>query len=712
MVTQLPLKFTDAESRYYTGEKELLAVIHALTVWRCYVDGSQLWIYSDHEPLKYLRTKNNLTPRQVRWSQFLERFDYNWEHREGRLNAADPLSRIQHGSITGSGVGSLTGKDIATDTVLEHLAALATVLSPESMIAALKEASAAVRRSTRGHKPQVLHSCDTPPDSPKRQRKRKAADAVEQTDTAEQSDAAELSDTVIGKESAVHESDAVMPSMRDKLQAAYKACADMPKLVASYGLTQRQHLWYKQGQIFVPDVGALRQECMSEHHDTPYAGHKGVTKTLDSIRRMYYWPGMATDVRRFVTTCSACQRNKVQGKKPIGLLQPLPVPKGPWEQVTMDFITGLPCTDAGYDAVLVFCDKFSKMVHFAACNTETDAFETAKLFRDRVFALHGMPESIVSDRDARFTGHFWKGLMKLLGVTHKLSTAFHPQTDGQTERVNRVLEEYLRHFVNPGHNDWDGYLALAEFAYNNSMSEATGYTPFFLNYGRHPRLPSEFKPMEEMPAADEFAAKIAEAVQLAKDRMTQAQQRAKKLADPARREKQFAAGDMVLLSSKNIALKTPGSNKLLPKYIGPFKVLQALGPVTYRLELPSSMKCHNVFHVSQLLEYKTDGREQAPPPALDFDDGEGGTWLEIETVLGHRTVKRGSREVRQYLVRWKGYGPEHDEWRDEAGVTEVATDEYWARVGHDAAPLNQSRRSRSVGRGSGRGRGRRGRGRR
>jgi hypothetical protein len=202
---------------------------------------------------------------------------------------------------------------------------------------------------------------------------------------------------------------------------------------------------------------------MAEHHDTPYAGHKGVAKTLDSIQRMYYWPGMASDVRRFATTCASCQRNEVQGKKPIGMLQPLEIPTTPWQQVTIDFITGLPCTAAGYDAVLVFCDKLTKMIHLAACTKETDAFETAKLFRDRVFAVHGMPESIISDRDARFTGHFWKALMKVLGVNHKLSTAFHPQTDGQTEQVNRVLEEYLRHFVAPDQADWDGFLSLAEF---------------------------------------------------------------------------------------------------------------------------------------------------------------------------------------------------------------------------------------------------------
>jgi hypothetical protein len=498
--------------------------------------------------------------------------------------------------------------------------------------------------------------------------------------------------------------------LKQALLTAYADIAkEMPKLATRYALTHKDGLWYHKVQIFVPP--SLRERCMSELHDTPFSGHKGVWKTMDSVQRMYFWPGLTADVKRFVGTCSSCQRNKVQNKKPIGPLQPLEVPKERWEQVTMDFITGLPCTAAGYDAILVFCDRLTKMVHFAACTKDTDAPATARLFRDRVFAIHGMPTVIISDRDTRFTGAFWQELMTLLGVKHKMSTAFHPQTDGQTERVNRVLAEYLRHYVNDGHDDWDGLLPMAEFAYNNSLHEAVGETPFYLNYGRHPRLPTDVRDTTDnrVPSATEFASGVADAVAAAKDKLEQARQRAKRSADPARREKQFAAGERVLLSSKNIALKTPGSNKLLPKYVGPFKILDVLGPVTYRLELPSGMKCHNVFHVSQLLEYKTDGRTQAPPPPLDFDDGEGGTWLEIDTILSHRAVKLGTREVTQYLVKWKGYGPEHNEWRDEASVTEVATAEYWSKLGgRNVEPprLVHARRGRGRGRSRGRGRGR------
>jgi transposase InsO family protein len=232
--------------------------------------------------------------------------------------------------------------------------------------------------------------------------------------------------------------------MREALIAAYKEKGEkLAEEVARYSLRQTDDgLYCRQQHVYVP-TPSLRRRCLQEIHDAPYSGHKGVNKTLAAVQRLYWWPGMKAAVTNYVTTCASCQRNKVQGKKPIGLLQPLEVPAAQWAEVTMDFITGLPCTAAGHDAIMVFCDRLTKMVHFAACTTTIDAAGAAKLFRDRVVAAHGLPVSIISDRDARFTSDFWKALVGLLGIQHKMSSAFHPQTDGQTERVNRVLEEYL-----------------------------------------------------------------------------------------------------------------------------------------------------------------------------------------------------------------------------------------------------------------------------
>ena len=653
-------KLTPAECNYHTTEKELLAVMHALIVWRCYLDGARFTIFCDHEPLKYLRSKATLSPRQVRWSQYLERFHYEWEYRPGRLNAADPLSRVSHASVGGSGTGSLTGREQASETVLELLAAVST-------------------RTQRAPKRPY-----SPPQSPKRRRR-----------AANTAPAAAINKGSTSKVLPVTEQ--LAASMRDDLVAAYKEIGDkLTAIVARYGLRQTDDgMWCHQQHVYVPSA-VLQQRCIQESHDAPYAGHKGVTKTLAAVQRLYWWPGMRAAVQNYVTTCTSCQRNKVMGKKPIGLLQPLEVPAAPWAEVTMDFVTGLPCTVAGHDAVMVMCDRLTKMVHFAACTKTVDATGAARLFRDHVFAAHGLPVSIISDRDARFTSEFWSSLMHLLGVKHKLSTAFHPQTDGQTERVNRVLEEYLRHYVNPSQDDWDEYLSLAEFAYNNSVHEATGATPFFLNFGLHPRLPGAVRTqLQPVPTAvADFARHMTEIIGKAKERLEKARQRSAAVANPKRRLETFTVGAEVLLSARNIALKTPGSNKLLPKFVGPFVVTEVLSPVTYRLELPTNMKCHDVFHASLLIPYRTDGREQPQPPPLEFDDGEDGQWYEIDLILSHRKVRLGSKVLTQYLVKWTGYGDEWNEWRDAVGVTAAATEDYWARVGGRSAEPPHKRKTR------------------
>jgi transposase InsO family protein len=650
-------KLTAAQQNYHTTEKELLAVIHALTVWRCYLDGARFTVISDHEPLKYLRSKAALAPRQVRWSQFLERFDYDWQYRPGRINAADPLSRVLHAPQGGSEVGVSPVDASPEHFLLEYLNA--TAVGERRSVRLREKAQRPAQQRAAGGDPAELHE-PLPAAA-------QSVPAVEHEMQAE---------PVSGQVAA--------GPMRDAILAGYQTAGteEMTRLAARHALRlTADGLWCRQQHVFVP-TAETQQMCIAELHDTPYSGHKGVTKTLAAVQRLYWWPGMKQAVMRYVTTCASCQRNKVQGKKPIGMLQPLEVPAAPWAEVTMDFVTGLPCTAAGHDAIMVFCDRLTKMVHFAACTKTTDAAEAAKLFRDRVFAAHGLPVSIVSDRDSRFNSEFWSTLMDLLGVKHKMSTAFHPQTDGQTERVNRVLEEYLRHYVSPNQDDWDEWLALAEFAYNNSVHEATGHSPFLLNYGIHPRLPGAVRTQSApVPAVAEFTAKMQEIIGRAKERIAAARQRAKRVADPSRRHALFAVGDRVLLSARNIALKTPGVNKLLPKYLGPFTVTEVISPVTYRLDLPPSMRCHNVFHAGLLLEYKSDGREQPPPPPLEFDDGEGGEWFEIDSILAHREVRvRGNRTVTQYLVRWKGYGPELDEWRDEEGVTETAVAEYRARL--------------------------------
>src|SRR5690606_21533840 len=221
-------------------------------------------------------------------------------------------------------------------------------------------------------------------------------------------------------------------------------------------------------------------------HDSKLAGHFGQHKTLELIRRNFYWPKMEEMVEHYVSTCDNCQRNKTTRHKRFGLLHPLETPYAPWDSISMDFIVQLP-QSAGHTQIWVVVDRFTKMARFIALPTKCKAPDLAKLFLKEIFRFHGLPLDIVSDRDSRFTSNFWKELMDLLEIKRNMSTAFHPQSDGQTERVNQTLEAYLRAFANYEQSNWSSLLHVAEFAYNNSESSATKMTPFYANFGFHPR---------------------------------------------------------------------------------------------------------------------------------------------------------------------------------------------------------------------------------
>ncbi|KAL3153599.1 hypothetical protein ABBQ32_14155 [Trebouxia sp. C0010 RCD-2024] len=273
-------------------------------------------------------------------------------------------------------------------------------------------------------------------------------------------------------------------------------------------LTFADGVWSKDNLVVVPDVDDLRQRCLSLHHDTPFAGHLGHDRTVQLVQQCFWWPGLDGDVRRYVSTCDHCQRNKSSNEKPAGLLQPLPVPEFRWQRVTVDFIQDLPETKAGHTAVAVFVDRLSKMVHFAPAWNNMGAEEFAQILMTNIFRLHGVPVFLVSDRDKLLTSKFFARVSELLGVEQRMSTASHPQTDGQTERANKTLEDMLRHFVNPAQTDWDVKLACCEFAVNIAWNRATGSTPFFLNYGDHPRTPVNVDVVTPLPAANAFVGRV------------------------------------------------------------------------------------------------------------------------------------------------------------------------------------------------------------
>jgi hypothetical protein len=293
--------------------------------------------------------------------------------------------------------------------------------------------------------------------------------------------------------------------------------------------------WMKGDKVVIPRP--LVREAISAHHDALQAGHFGQTKTQELVFRDFWWPSMKEDVIDYVRNCPSCQRSKSSTQKPYGQLQPLPIPDDRWEVVSLDFITGLPRTPSGHDAIIVFVDKLTKRVLLAATTKTCTAARAAKLFIQHVECKQGTPRVLISDRDSRFTSEYWRALHKHLGVTLAFSSAYHPQSDGQTERANKVIGEVFRD-LSAGVPAWDDLLPSVEFSINNSKSASTKETPFFLNYGCHPRthirnqLPDGFRAIPPLKKAqfrdrDEALARV-------KLLLVQAQARQKSYSDQHR----------------------------------------------------------------------------------------------------------------------------------------------------------------------------------
>jgi len=247
----------------------------------------------------------------------------------------------------------------------------------------------------------------------------------------------------------------------------------------------------------------MRENIIREKHSGGLAGHFGIDKTLEQLSHFYFWPRMRRDVQRFVVKCKVCQLAKGHSQN-TGLYTPLPIPGRPWDSVSLDFVLGLPKTQKGYELVMVVVDRFSKMAHFVPCRKTSDATYVAHLFFNEIVRLHGLPTTILSDRDVKFTGHFWRTLWKKMNTQLSYSSAYHPQTDGQTEVVNRSLGNLLRNLVRENSRMWDRVLAQAEFAYNDLSNRSTGLSPFQILYGMHPRGVHELRDpgLQERRSAD------------------------------------------------------------------------------------------------------------------------------------------------------------------------------------------------------------------
>jgi len=342
-------------------------------------------------------------------------------------------------------------------------------------------------------------------------------------------------------------------------------------------------LMLKEEKVYVPKDEELRMEIIWLHHDMPAARHGGRWKTVELVTRNYWWPGVTRDVGRYVEGCDLCQRMKNRTKEPAGKLKLSEVPQKTWSHLTVDFITKLPVV-AGKDAVLVVCDRLSKMAHFVATTEGTSAEGLARLFRDNVWKLHGLPESVVSDRGPQFAVELMRELNRMLGIKTKLSMAFHPQTDGQTERMNQELEQYLRFFIEHRQKDWPEWLATAEFAINNKVYMATKISPFMANYSKELRMGGDIRRKGNVESATEFVERMKKVQGEAEAALKKMQEEMKRYADRGRKETEvWRKGDRVLLSTKDLVFKERPTKKLTERYVGPYVIEEVVSSNAVKL---------------------------------------------------------------------------------------------------------------------------------
>ena len=602
-------KMSPAETRHPTREQELLAIKDALDHWRHYLLAAPFDIYSDHESLKYLQTQKELKGKLLRWLDFIQQFDFgDIKYLPGTKNpVGDALSRPPRRELA-----CLNVMDTESTVTLFCMSQVSTpVLNLHARIQ------------------QEIKTC---PDFAKI--------------------FAEVSEPNFNPHAHAY---------RDK----YDVHAGMLRFRAG------KHHDYR---ICVPK--SLRADLLREFHDSPVCGHVGTDKTYHLIAREYYWKPMHSDVNTYVQSCAACQYSKNTTQAPAGLAQPLPIPTEPGQVYGIDFVLGLPPDKHGNNCCVTIVDMFSHRVSLTAAVSSKDprdasnpltAEKTANIFFDKIFSHKGLPRALVSDRDSRFTGAFWQELNKLTGTQLFMTTAFHPQPNGRTERHNRTFVEVLRTRLIADGGAWTDFLTATEFAINNTVSASTGMSPLYMEHGIHPRLPANLPVDAAASPAVDFRLRLETALLRGRDTAAEAQIRMTEQLDKRRRPSPFTVGDLVYLSTTNLTIAPSDSTKFQERYVGPFRILEmrAHGNAA-KLDLPASYLArgmHPVFNVSRFKKY-TPRPAHLGPPALTQPSAisiapDGLAVYEVDHIVTQQIRKNGSHLVR---VRWKGYGPHDDTW--------------------------------------------------
>lgn len=641
------MTFKGAELNYPVHEKEMLAIIRALRKWRADLVGSPFTIFTDHKTLENFDTQPDLSRRQARWMEFMSQFDARIVYIKGGENTvADALSRLPVNLCTSSESAVLSARSpygFCPDDDEENSVTVNAVLP-------------------------ATHACPL-----------LAAHALAETDIAStQAVTAVLS---ISQD----------PQLRTAIISGYDTdpwCKKLRSAATGMPIVQeKENLIFIGERLVIPAAGGVRESLFRLAHDT--LGHFGFEKSYGSLRNSYYWPNMRKDLETaYVPSCSDCQRNKAKTSRPAGPLHPLPIPDQRGDSVAIDFIGPLP-EDNGFNCILTMTDRLNADIQIVPTRTDITATDLAAIFFDRWYCENGLPLEIISDRDKLFMSKFWTALHKLTGVKLKMSSSYHPQTDGASERTNKTVNQALRYHVARNQKGWQRALPRVRFDLMNTVNKSTGFSPFQLRLGRSPRLiPPLITPVVPTTPEETRARELIDKLQLdvleAQDNLLKAKISQAAYANLTRGpDLELDIGDRVMLSTKNRRQQYTAKGekrvaKFMPRFDGPYTIADINHDAsTVTLDLPTTAKLCPTYHTSEILPYNENdctlfpSRELARPGSIVTENGVEEYY--VDKIIDARKRGRGM----QYLVRWLGYGPEEDEWLAGSELADNAALDDW-----------------------------------
>lgn len=636
-------KLEPAQCNYDIHDKELLAIIRCITEWRGELIGLQqpFIILTDHKNLQYFMSSRKLTERQVRWSQILSQYNFRIDYRSGKQAVRpDALSRRGQDIPVNVDDPRLTERQfqLVKDSWIQHnsisknvqISPICSVLNKDipqgDQIFEDKELQTLWNRGVEENKSIFLELCKS-----------------------------------------IWQNKRLFPSELNQKISLSECLID-----ARGALCFRNRLW-------ILDWEPLHTALIQRTHDSHISGHPGRDNTLAILSRSYFWPGMSTMVRRFCRNCDVCGRSHVWRSRKQGLLLPLPIPDRFHSELSIDFMTELPGKGPKDPRFLmVITDRLLKNVILEAM-TSMSAEDCAERFLQCHFRFHGFPQALTSDRGSNWVGDFWRHLCKETGIQQRISTSFHPQTDGSTERMNQEVLTYLRAFISYSQLEWSKLLPMAQLAINNRNNSSYRLSPFFIEHGYH------VKPIQQKssklvgplssPAkqAERFLQRIRDAQEYAGAAMASAQQIMEDQANKSRNPSPLLRpGDKVWLNLKNI--QTPQPKKKLAWINAKYNVTKVISPHVVELDVPS--KIFPRFHVELIRRASTDplpsqqqDDSQPSPILVNKDNLEEEPEQTVEKILRAERVRRGKGFVRRLLVKWKGFA--EPTWEDRSELEDA-----------------------------------------